>query len=44
MAASIASDPEFQKKKLSKLGSGIIVSNDSTNCTYGSERPIAHWT
>lgn len=33
MAASTASDPEFQKKKLSKLGSGIMVSSDSTSWT-----------
>jgi hypothetical protein len=43
MAASTASDPEFQKKKLSKLGSGIMVSSDSTSWTYGSDRAMAHW-
>jgi hypothetical protein len=33
IAASIASLPEFQKKKLSKVGLGIMGSNDSTSWT-----------
>jgi hypothetical protein len=33
MAASMASLPEFQKKKLSRDGSGIMARRDSTSCT-----------
>ena len=42
IAASIASDPEFQKKNESSEGCGIIGSNLLISCRYGSWKPILH--